>query len=93
MHIIPAQKVLVAFVTARRKPDEKYAKHAKMRSRHNNYMTYPVVLIMLSNHFPGAFGHKNNWLIRAELMTVGASIRHVQNVNKEPHYVGLLSSR
>jgi uncharacterized membrane protein/plastocyanin len=83
VHIIPAQKALVASVNARTKPDEKYAKHAKMRSRHNNYMTYPVVLIMLSNHFPGAYGHKYNWLILAGLMIVGASIRHVQNVKKE----------
>ena len=83
VHIIPAQKALVASVNARTKPDAKYAKHAKTRSRHNNYMTYPVVLIMLSNHFPGAYGHKYNWLILAGLMIVGAAIRHVQNVTKE----------
>jgi len=83
VHIIPAQKGLVAAVNARKKPDEKLAKHAKTRSRHNNYMTYPVVLIMLSNHFPGAYGSKYNWLILAGLMLLGSTIRHIQNTRKE----------
>jgi len=83
VHIIPAQKGLVAAVNERRKPDEKLAKHAKTRSRHNNYMTYPVVLIMLSNHFPGAYGSKYNWLVLAGIILVGSGIRHVQNVKKE----------
>lgn len=83
VHIIPAQKGLVKAVTEGKKPDEKLAKHAKTRSRHNNYMTYPVVLIMLSNHFPGVYGHQYNWIILAGLIVVGASIRHLQNVKKE----------
>ena len=83
VHIIPAQKGLVQAVTEKRSADERLAKHAKTRSRHNNYMTYPVVLIMLSNHFPGAYGHKHNWAILAGLIVVGASIRHLQNVKKE----------
>lgn len=83
VHIIPAQKGLVKAVTSGTAPDEKLAKHAKTRSRHNNYMTYPVVLIMLSNHFPGVYGHQYNWMILAGLIVVGASIRHLQNVKKE----------
>lgn len=83
VHIIPAQKGLVAAVNEKRKPDAKLAKQAKTRSRHNNYMTYPVVFIMLSNHFPGAYGNKYNWAILAGLVVVGAGIRHLQNVKKE----------
>jgi uncharacterized membrane protein/plastocyanin len=83
VHIIPAQKGLVKAVTEKVPPSEKLAKQAKTRSRHNNYMTYPVVLIMLSNHFPGVYGHASNWLILAGLIVVGASIRHLQNVQKE----------
>lgn len=85
VHIIPAQKALVAAVNARKKPDENLAKHAKTRSRHNNYMTYPVVLIMLSNHFPGAYGSKYNWAILAGLMVLGSTIRHIQNTFKHLH--------
>jgi len=83
VHIIPAQKGLVKAVTEGKAPDEKLAKHAKTRSRHNNYMTYPVVLIMVSNHFPGVYGHRYNWVVLAVLIVVGASIRHLQNVKKE----------
>ncbi len=83
VHIIPAQKGLVAAVTAGRRPDDNLAKHAKTRSRHNNYMTYPVVLIMLSNHFPGVYGSRYNWVILAGLMVVGSSVRHVQNKVKD----------
>ena len=83
VHIIPAQKALVASVNARTKPDPKFAKHAKTRSRHNNYLTYPVVIIMLSNHFPGAYGSKYSSVILAGLIVVGAAIRHLQNVTKE----------
>lgn len=83
VHIIPAQKGLVQSVTDKKPPDPKLAKHAKTRSRHNNYFTYPVVLIMLSNHFSGAYGHKYNWLILTGLIVVGATIRHLQNIYKE----------
>lgn len=83
VHIIPAQKALVNAVTARKPPDERLAKHAKTRSRHNNYMTYPVVLIMVSNHFPGVYASKHAWIVLAGLMVIGAGIRHLQNRKKE----------
>jgi uncharacterized membrane protein/plastocyanin len=83
VHIIPAQQGLVKAVSEGKAPNEKLAKHAKMRSRHNNYMTYPVVLIMLSNHFPGVYGHPKAWMILAGLIVVGSSIRHLQNKFKE----------
>lgn len=83
VHIIPAQQGLVKAVTEGKEPSEKLAKHAKTRSRHNNYFTYPVILIMLSNHFPGVYGHPSNWMILAGLIVAGAGIRHLQNVKKE----------
>jgi uncharacterized membrane protein/plastocyanin len=83
VHIIPAQQGLVKAVTSGKPPSEKLAKHAKTRSRHNNYFTYPVVLIMLSNHFPGVYGHASNWMILAGLIVVGASVRYLQNAFKE----------
>lgn len=83
VHIIPAQQGLVKAVTTGTPPSERLAKHAKTRSRHNNYMTYPVILAMLSNHFPGVYGNSSNWIILAVLIVVGASIRHIQNTFKE----------
>jgi uncharacterized membrane protein len=52
MVIIPNQKIVVADLIAGRKPDPKYGKIAKQRSLHNNYLTLPVLFLMLSNHYP-----------------------------------------
>lgn len=84
-HIIPNQKTLVKNVAAGKPPDAKLAKRAKTRSRHNNYMTYPVVFIMVSNHFPGVYAHPKNWMILAVIMAFGVAIRHVENVAIAKH--------
>ncbi|MEO1746411.1 MAG: urate hydroxylase PuuD, partial [Pseudomonadota bacterium] len=52
MIIIPNQKIVVADLKAGRAPDAKYGKIAKLRSTHNNYLTLPVIFLMLSNHYP-----------------------------------------
>jgi uncharacterized membrane protein len=63
MVIIPNQKIVVADLIAGRKPDPKYGKIAKQRSLHNNYLTLPVLFLMLSNHYPLAFATEFNWVI------------------------------
>jgi uncharacterized membrane protein len=63
MIIIPNQKIVVADLKAGRTPDPKYGKIAKLRSTHNNYLTLPVIFLMLSNHYPLAFASEWNWLI------------------------------
>ncbi len=50
--------IVVADLKAGRTPDPKYGKIAKLRSTHNNYLTLPVVFLMLSNHYPLAFAHR-----------------------------------
>ena len=60
MIIIPNQKIVVADLIAGRKPDPKYGKIAKQRSLHNNYLTLPVLFLMLSNHYPLAFAHRSS---------------------------------
>ena len=77
--IIPNQKVVVADLIAGRKPDPKYGKIAKQRSTHNNYLTLPVIFLMLSNHYPLAFATEWNWLIASLIFLMGVSIRHFFN--------------
>ena len=77
--IIPNQKVVVADLIAGRKPDAKYGRIAKTRSLHNNYLTLPVVFLMLSNHYPLAFGTQFNWVIAALIFLIGVLIRHYFN--------------
>jgi uncharacterized membrane protein len=79
MVIIPNQKIVVADLKAGRRPDAKYGKIAKTRSLHNNYLTLPVVFLMLSNHYPLAFGTQFNWVIAALVFLIGVLIRHYFN--------------
>ncbi|PLP57803.1 cysteine desulfurase [Mesorhizobium loti] len=79
MIIIPNQKIVVADLIAGRKPDPKYGKIAKTRSTHNNYLTLPVLFLMLSNHYPLAFGTQFNWIIASLVFLIGVLIRHFFN--------------
>lgn len=74
--IIPNQKIVVADLIAGRKPDPKYGKIAKQRSTHNNYLTLPVLFLMLSNHYPLVFATEWNWVIASLVFLMGVTIRH-----------------
>jgi len=74
--IIPNQKIVVVDLRAGRSPDPRFGKIAKLRSTHNNYLTLPVVFLMLSNHYPLAFGTDNAWIIAALVFLMGVTIRH-----------------
>ncbi|HQU70061.1 MAG TPA: urate hydroxylase PuuD [Albidovulum sp.] len=76
MVIIPNQKIVVADLIAGRIPDPKYGKIAKLRSTHNNYLTLPVIFLMLSNHYPLAFASQYNWVIASLVFLMGVTIRH-----------------
>ncbi|TIU78997.1 MAG: cysteine desulfurase, partial [Mesorhizobium sp.] len=54
-------------------------KIAKQRSLHNNYLTLPVLFLMLSNHYPLAFGTEFNWVIASLVFIIGVLIRHYFN--------------
>ena len=79
MVIIPNQRVVVADLRAGRTPDPDYGRIAKLRSTHNNYLTLPVIFLMLSNHYPLAFGTDFAWLIAALVFLMGVTIRHFFN--------------
>jgi uncharacterized membrane protein len=77
--IMPNQRIVVADLKAGRTPDPKYGKIAKLRSTHNNYLTLPVIFLMLSNHYPLAFGTEFAWLIASLVFLMGVTIRHYFN--------------
>jgi uncharacterized membrane protein len=78
--IIPNQRKVVAQVLAGEAPDPALGKQAKQRSVHNNYMTLPVLLIMISNHYPMIVSAPLNWLWLAGLGIAGWAIRHFFNL-------------
>lgn len=80
MIIIPNQKKVVAALIAGKTPDPALGAQAKQRSLHNNYLTLPVIFLMLSNHYPLAFGVEYNWLIAALVFLMGVTIRHFFNM-------------
>lgn len=77
--IIPNQKIVVVDLQAGRSPDPEYGRIAKLRSTHNNYLTLPVLFLMLSNHYPLAFGTEYNWIIASLVFLIGVLIRHYFN--------------
>lgn len=90
MIIMPNQRIVVADLKAGRSPDPKYGKIAKQRSTHNNYLTLPVLFLMLSNHYPLVFATEYNWLIASLVFLMGVTIRHWFNTKHarlgNPHW-------
>lgn len=88
--IMPNQRIVVQDLKEGRTPDAKYGKIAKVRSTHNNYLTLPVVFLMLSNHYPLAFGTQYAWIIASLIFLTGVTIRHYFNTmhktGKGPHW-------
>ncbi len=88
--IMPNQRIVVADLKAGRTPDAKYGKIAKLRSTHNNYLTLPVIFLMLSNHYPLAFATEWSWLIASLVFLMGVTIRHWFNTHHaragNPHW-------
>ena len=76
MRILPAQHQMLAATRAGRPADFTLGERAKQRSVHNSYMTFPLLFIMLSNHFPATYASPVNWLVLFLLFVAGASVRH-----------------
>lgn len=78
--IVPSQRQLVATVGQGHGGSAEVSARAKRVSIHNNYFTFPVIVLMLSGHFPSLYGHTDNWLVLLVLISGGAAVRHVLNI-------------
>ena len=74
--IIPNQKKVVAALLGGDAPDPRLGAVAKQRSLHNTYLTLPVLLLMVSGHYPMLTGHPHAWLLVALIIVGGGSARH-----------------
>lgn len=81
--IMPGQRKMVAAVSKGEQPDPKDPAKALLRSRHNNYLTLPVLFIMISNHFPSTYGSEYNWAILAAVSIISVLVRHYFNTRHE----------
>jgi uncharacterized membrane protein len=81
--IMPYQRKTVAALVAGKDPDPVWGELGKQRSVHNNYLTLPVIFLMLSNHYPLFFATQYNWAIVAIVLVIGPVIRHYFNSKHE----------
>ena len=79
MVIIPGQRKVVAALVAGDTPDPAHGRRGKQRSLHNNYLTLPVVFVMIGGHYPAVFATDYSWVILALVLVMGAVIRHFFN--------------
>ena len=80
MVIIPGQRKVVKALLAGETPDPSYGKTGKQRSLHNNYLTLPVVFVMIGNHYPFAYATRWSWAILALVIVIGVLLRHFYNL-------------
>ncbi|BBE71016.1 urate hydroxylase PuuD [Oharaeibacter diazotrophicus] len=79
MVIVPNQKKITEALLRGEAPDPRLGAMGKQRSVHNNYLTLPVLLMMVSNHYPILTGHPKSWLLVALILVIGAMARHFLN--------------
>lgn len=98
VRILPGQTKMLKEAMAGQIPDYSVSLKSKVRSVHNTYFIFPVLFIMISNHYPGIYSHNFNWLLLIILSVSGALVRHAM-VNKNtterwtlfPASVGLMA--
>ncbi|OFY72256.1 MAG: hypothetical protein A3G23_01685 [Bacteroidetes bacterium RIFCSPLOWO2_12_FULL_37_12] len=76
--ILPSQQKMVKAIQSGQKPDDLLAKRAGRASTHNTYMMVPLVLLMISNHYPvGLYGMNHNWLVLSAVVMIGWAGGHL----------------
>jgi len=76
MVIIPNQRKIAAALLKNETPDPRLGATAKQRSLHNTYLTLPVLLMMVSNHYPMITENPRAWLLAGLIVVAGALLRH-----------------
>lgn len=73
--ILPAQRRLINAAVRQEQPVAKDLAVGPTRSRHNSVMVVPLVLLMISNHYPTiSYGHDASTLILSVIMILGMMI-------------------
>ncbi|HEX6576129.1 MAG TPA: urate hydroxylase PuuD, partial [Gemmatimonadaceae bacterium] len=78
--IVPSQRELVKSVESGGGGLSEVSARAKRVSVHNNYFTFPVIALMVSNHFSAVYASSDNWVLLLVILAGGALIRHILNI-------------
>ena len=82
----PTSASRVAALIAGETPDPKWGKESKQRSTHNNYITLPVLFMMLSNHYPVTYANARviPALVTCVIVARRAGALFLQHVARRP---------
>lgn len=71
--IWPAQRKIIAGIKSGEPADPALPKLAGLRSKHNTYMSIPLIFMMVSNHFPAYLGFEEDkgWILLLVVIVVG----------------------
>jgi uncharacterized membrane protein len=79
--IMPNQRKSVAALVAGKTPEPDWVRTSKQRSTHNNYITLPVLFMMLSNHYPITYANASVIPAIVTLVIIaGALLRYFYNM-------------
>ncbi|MHB8416590.1 MAG: urate hydroxylase PuuD [Myxococcales bacterium] len=72
MRIWPAQKKIIGGVKGTSPaPDASVVRLAGLRSKHNTYLSIPLIFFMVSNHYSDIFNSNYAWVIASGVVLVG----------------------
>jgi uncharacterized membrane protein len=72
MRIWPSQRKIIGGIKGTSPaPDASVPALAGLRSKHNTYMSVPLIFFMISNHFPTVYGSDFAWAIAAVFVLAG----------------------
>jgi uncharacterized membrane protein len=75
MRIWPNQRKIISGISGKAPaPDASVPALAGLRSKHNTYMSVPLIFFMVSNHFPTVYGSELAWLWAVIFVIVGMGI-------------------
>jgi uncharacterized membrane protein len=74
--IIPNQRKITAALIRGEKPDPAFGATGKQRSLHNTYLTLPVLVMMVSNHYAMITDHPQAWILAGLIVVGGVALRH-----------------
>jgi len=92
MRIWPAQKKLIrAAKGVAAPPEATVAAMAALRSKHNTYLSVPLVFTMISNHYPTLYGWEHSWITLAAIIALGfgvAKLLYLKSAGPAPALYG-----
>lgn len=74
MRIWPSQRKIIAAIKAGQAPDAALVALAGLRSRHNTFMSIPLLFLMVSNHYPTVFAMDYAWATAVGFVIAGFGI-------------------